>query len=162
VSIRAAGPGDAAWLPGFVRERWQADFVVNRGRVLRPADCPALVAWLDEERVGLLTYNIDRNGLEVVSLDSLREGVGVGHALMDAAEAEARRQGCRRFWLVTTNDNLRALGFYQRRGMRLVALRAGALDEARRTLKPELAEIGNDGIPLRDELELELDLAGSC
>lgn len=123
---------------------------------MRPAECPGLVARLDGERVGLLTYNVDAQGLEVVSLDSLREGVGVGHALLDAAEAEARRQGCRRFWLVTTNDNLRALGIYQRRGMRLVALRAGAMDEARRTLKPELAEIGNDGIPLRDELELEL------
>ena len=145
-------------MPGFVRERWHADFVVNHGTVMRPAECPGLVARLDGERVGLLTYNVDAQGLEVVSLDSLREGVGVGHALLDAAEAEARRQGCRRFWLVTTNDNLRALGLYQRRGMRLVALRAGAMDEARRTLKPELVEIGNDGIPLRDELELELQL----
>ena len=125
---------------------------------MRPADCPALVARLDGERIGLLTYHVDAEGLEVVTLDSLREGLGVGHALLDAAEAEARRRGCRRFWLVTTNDNLRALGFYQRRGMRLVALRPGAMDEARLTVKPQLAEIGNDGIPLRDELELELAL----
>jgi DNA-3-methyladenine glycosylase I len=92
----------------------------------------------------------------VVTLDSIREGVGVGRALLDAAQAEAVRLGCRRFWLVTTNDNLRALGLYQRRGMRLVALRAGEMDLVRRTLKPQISELGENGIPIRDELELEL------
>jgi len=57
-------------LPGFVRERWHADFVVNHGTVMRPAECPGLVARLDGERVGLLTYHVDAQGLEVVSLDS--------------------------------------------------------------------------------------------
>jgi len=61
---------------------------------------------------------------------------------------------------MTTNDNLRALGFYQRRGFRLASLRPGAVDEARRTLKPEIPEIGDDGIPIRDELDLEMDLDG--
>jgi hypothetical protein len=58
-------------------------------------------------------------------------------------------------WLVTTNDNLDALRFYQRRGLRLVAVHAGAVDEARR-LKPEIARVGEYGIPIRDEIELEL------
>ncbi len=62
-------------------------------------------------------------------------------------------------WLTTTNDNLEALRLYQRRGFRLVALRPSAMDEAWRTLKPELPMIGAHGIPMRDELDLELDLA---
>jgi hypothetical protein len=61
-------------------------------------------------------------------------------------------------WLVTTNDNLVALRFYQRRGFRLSALRPGAVDEARRRLKPAIPDAGAFGIPLRDELELELRL----
>ncbi len=55
--------------------------------------------------------------------------------------------------MVTTNDNLRALGLYQRRGFRLAALRCGAVDQGRR-LKPEISEVGEGGIPLHDELEL--------
>jgi ribosomal protein S18 acetylase RimI-like enzyme len=135
--------------------------VVNHGEVVRPAELPALVARLDGERAGLLTYRVDDRGLEVVTLDSIREGQGVGRALLDAALAEARRLGCHRLWLVTTNDNLRALGLYQRWGMRLAALRPGVYDEVRRTLKPQLPELGENGIPIRDELDLERILIDS-
>ena len=69
----------------------------------------------------------------------------------------AREAGCGRVWLITTNDNLRALRFYQRRGFRLVAVHPDALERSRE-LKPSIPEIGLDGIPLRDELELELTL----
>jgi ribosomal protein S18 acetylase RimI-like enzyme len=86
-------------------------------------------------------------------------GRGVGRELIDAAAVALRHAGVRRAWLVTTNDNLAALALYQKAGWRLAALRPGALDEARRTLKPEIPELGQYGIPLRDELELELVLA---
>ena len=69
----------------------------------------------------------------------------------------ARAAGCGRLWLVTTNDNVRALGFYQRRGFRLVALRPGAVVISR-ALKPEIPFVASNGIPIRDELELELGL----
>jgi ribosomal protein S18 acetylase RimI-like enzyme len=92
-----------------------------------------------------------------VTLNSLAEGRGVGRALLDAVREEARRQNCERLWLVTTNDNTRALRLYQRWGLRLTALRPGAVDESRRRLKPEISQTGSDGIPIRDELELELE-----
>jgi hypothetical protein len=59
-------------------------------------------------------------------------------------------------WLVTTNDNLDALRFYQRRGFRLAKLRRGAVDAARSRLKPTIPEVGSFGIPIRDEIVLEL------
>jgi hypothetical protein len=59
-------------------------------------------------------------------------------------------------WVVTTNDNVDALRFYQRRGYRLASVDAGAVDRARAALKPAIPEVGAHGIPLRDELELEL------
>ena len=86
---------------------------------------------------------------------------GIGRALLDAAVAALDAEGAHRVWLVTTNDNLTALRLYQQAGFRLSALRAGALDEVRRTLKPSIPEIGEHGIPLRDELELQLALGSN-
>lgn len=83
----------------------------------------------------------------------MRRHHGIGSALLDALRREV--VGCERMWLVTTNDNLEALRFYQRRGFVLSALRAGAIDDARRELKPTISRVGNFGIPIRDEIELE-------
>jgi hypothetical protein len=63
-----------------------------------------------------------------------------------------------RLWLVTTNDNVDALRFYQRRGFRLAELRPEAVTLSRRALKPEIPMVGAHGIELRDELELDLEL----
>ena len=60
-------------------------------------------------------------------------------------------------WLLTTNDNLDALRLYQRHRFRLVEVRPGAVDLARRA-KPSIPAVGAYGIPLRDELILERDL----
>ena len=68
----------------------------------------------------------------------------------------AEASGARRLWLITTNDNVDALRFYQRRGFRLARVHAGAVDRSRATLKPAIPEIGAHEIPLRDELELEM------
>lgn len=57
-----------------------------------------------------------------------------------------------------TDDNLHALRFYQNRGFVLVAVYRNAL-EISRQLKPEIPLIGKNGIPLRDEIELEYTLS---
>jgi GNAT superfamily N-acetyltransferase len=154
VAIGAAGQDDAVWLAEFWRERWSGVVVVSRGRVHRLSEFPVLIAWDGGERVGAATYRIDGDEAELVSLDAVVAGMGVGAALMAAVEREAREAGARRLWLITTNDNVDALRFYQRRGFRLVRLHVGAVDAARR-LKPAIPEIGEYGIPIHDELELE-------
>jgi len=138
-------------------EHWGAETVVVHDTIYRPADLPGWVAWLGDERVGLLTYQFHAGDCEIMTLDSLHPGIGVGTALVTAARQAAQAAGCRRLWLVTTNDNLNALRFYQKRGLRLVAVHPGAVERARR-LKPEIPLIGADGIPLRDEIELEIAL----
>jgi ribosomal protein S18 acetylase RimI-like enzyme len=90
-------------------------------------------------------------------LDSLREGQGVGTTLIQAVVEEARKRNCKRVFLITTNDNLNALGFYQKRGFELVKINRGALLETRK-LKPGIPLIGENNIPLRDEIELEMML----
>jgi ribosomal protein S18 acetylase RimI-like enzyme len=130
---------------------------VSRGVLSRPEALTGFVAERDREAVGLATYRIDGDECEIVTIDALVEGEGIGTALLDAVADAARAARCRRVWLITTNDNLRALRFYQRRGYVLVALHREAIAESRR-LKPSIPETGEHGIPIRDELELELGL----
>ena len=110
-----------------------------------------------EAPVGLVTYRIDGDQCEIVSLDSLVEGRGVGSALVAAVTEATTKYGCKRLWLITTNDNTAALRFYQKLGFRLVAVYRDAVYKSRE-LKPEIPVIGMDGISIRDEVELELRL----
>jgi ribosomal protein S18 acetylase RimI-like enzyme len=156
VIVRPFREGDREWVRETLRELW-GETVVSRGAVHDPTALPGFVAEEGGERVGLLTYRVDGADCEVVTIDAFPEGAGAGTALLDAAARAARDAGCGRVWLITTNDNLRALRFYQRRGFRLVAVHPDALERSRE-LKPSIPDIGLDGIPLRDELELELRL----
>jgi ribosomal protein S18 acetylase RimI-like enzyme len=155
--VRRLEPGDRPWAGEVLTRSWGSTRIVSRGRIHDALELPGLVASLEGERVGLLTSSVEGDECEVVTLDSLVERRGVGRALLAAAVAEATAMGCRRLWLITSNDNLHALRFYQRMGWDLVALHRGAVDEARR-LKPEIPHVGLDGIALRHELELELPL----
>ena len=156
-TIRAITVNDAPWIRRLLVERWGSGAIVTRGRLHQADQLPGFVADSAGTRLGLITYRIEGDQCEVVSLDSVRAGVGIGSALLDAVGTAAREAGCRRTWLITTNDNLAALRFYQKRGWRLVAVHREALAESRK-LKPEIPQIGIDGIPLRDEIELELPL----
>jgi GNAT superfamily N-acetyltransferase len=121
---------------------------------------PALLAEDDEQHLlGLLTYAIDGDRCEVLTLHAAEQWRGAGTALIEEVERVAVAAGCRELWLITTNDNVDALRFYQRKGFRLAALHPGAVDRSRGSLKPEIPEIGDYGIPLRDELELHKEVA---
>lgn len=146
--------GDWDWCLDLWRREWGGEAMVTRGRLHRFGDLQALLAWSGETRVGLATYRVEGEGCELISLNAVVEGHGAGTALLSATEAAAAETGCRRVWLITTNDNLDALRFYQRQGYRLAMLHPGAVDEARR-IKPTIPLVGNHGIPLHDELELE-------
>jgi GNAT superfamily N-acetyltransferase len=111
----------------------------------------------DGAAVGLVTYHIEDRACQIVTLDSLVERRGVGAAVIEAVKGAAVGAGCERLWLITTNYNTHAPRFYQKRGFALVALRVNAVAASRR-LKPEIPLTGNDGIPIRDEIELELAL----
>lgn len=157
-SIRPVTSADRAWVRAFITERWHAPVVSAHGELFHPEDLPGFLAEAGGERLGLATYRVDGRGCEIVTLDSARQGSGVGTALVAAVREVAVARGCERLWLITTNDNLDALRFYQRRGFRLAALHRGAVDAARR-LKPSIPAEGAYGIPLHDEIELEMTLA---
>ncbi|MBI3914810.1 MAG: GNAT family N-acetyltransferase [Chloroflexi bacterium] len=153
--IKPTTAADRELVAAFIRDHWGAEFVVTRGKKYFPADLPGFAAWQAEKLAGLLTYRIDRGECEIVTLDSVIEKQGIGSALIAAARNAAQKAGCTRLWLITTNDNLHALGFYQKRGFRIAAVHRDAIAESRK-LKPSIALIGIDGIPIRDEIELEM------
>jgi ribosomal protein S18 acetylase RimI-like enzyme len=158
IAIRPLGADDKDWVKRFAEERWGSDMMVARGTVYYVSDLAGFVAVQGDEKIGLITYRIAGDSCEVGSLDSVRPSIGVGTALIKAVEAVARQAGCRRIWLITTNDNMNALRFYQKRGFVLVAIHRNAIEQARK-IKPQISMLGEDGIPLRDEIELEMTLA---
>jgi GNAT superfamily N-acetyltransferase len=158
--IRTATPGDREAIVALLRDRWGGETIVVHDTVYRPADLPAFVAVDGPDLVGLLTYEPGIETWHILSLDSLVPGHGIGSALLDRVEAAARAIGCHRITLVTTNDNLDAIRFYQRRGYRIASVDPGAIDRARRT-KPSIPLIGFHGIPIRDEVTLVKNVDGA-
>ena len=137
---------------------WGAVEVValSLGGVVDASTLPGWLAESDGEVVGLLTYRTSGDVVDIVTINAFTGG-GVGAALVEALVAEVRDRAAR-LRVTTTNDNTRALRFYQRAGFRLTALRQGAMAEARRA-KPQIPGLGNDGIPIRDQIDLEMELS---
>jgi GNAT superfamily N-acetyltransferase len=156
-SIRPLIQEDRQWVQSFVDARWGSDMMIVHGSIFYISQLAGFAAFIEDTVVGLITYYLSNNGCEITSLDSLREGQGIGTELLEAVKAAARQAGCKRLFLCTTNDNIHALRFYQKRGFVLSALRINAVTEARK-IKPQIPLLGDNGIPIRDEIELEMRL----
>lgn len=141
----------------LVRE-WGSTVAVGRslGGALDASTLPGWFAEADGEVVGLLTYFV-RDGVAVLATINAFTGGGVGLLLVNALVEECRARGVRSILVTTTNDNTRALRFYQRAGFRLSALHVDAVTESRK-IKPEIPARGLDDIPIRDEIELTMEL----
>jgi len=153
IRIRPISEGDRPMLAWLVAELWGSEIVAVHGDSLRPAEMGGFIAERSRRLAGLLTYQLVGNMLEIVTLNAIDRRVGIGTRLIEAAVSKARRFGCREVRLTTTNDNVDALRFYQRRGFSLAELRPGAVDRSRQH-KPEIPRVGDYGIPLHDEIEL--------
>jgi len=150
-------PTDRDWVRRKIIDAWGAETVVVHQAVYRPAELPGFIAKAEGEIAGLLTYHLEGEACEIVTLETWRAGSGVGTALIEAVRQAAGREKCRRLFVATTNDNTPALRFYQKRGFVIAAVHVNAIEKDRR-LKPEIPLIGLDGIPIRDEIELEIML----
>jgi len=149
--IRPLGSQDSASALEMVRA-WGAYFVLSRGRKIYAAELPGFCAVAPAgERQGLATYELVGAECQLVTLHAIRRYSGIGTSPPAAVRDAAAGAGCRRLWLITTNDNLDAIRFYQRRGFVLTAVYPDAIAESRK-LKPQIPRIGNYGIPIRDEL----------
>jgi len=153
--IRLAADADREWISEIFRG-WGAEFIVSRGRITYPDQVEGLIAEDSSGRkLGLLTFKVTGDQCEVVTLDALDKFRGTGTALIEELLHIMRARRVRRVWLITTNDNLDAIRFYQRRGWTIAAVHVNALERSRE-LKPAISLIGRYGIPLRDEIEFEI------
>jgi ribosomal protein S18 acetylase RimI-like enzyme len=148
--IRDRSDHDAAWIEALLRARWGGTIIVVNGEAIDATQLPSLVAG---ERDGLATYRLRGDEAQLVSLDAVDPGRGTGTQLVNALLERLQQQGVRRIWVTTTNDNLAALAFYQRRGFEIRQVRPDAIEAARR-IKPAIPLVAENGIPIRDEIDL--------
>jgi GNAT superfamily N-acetyltransferase len=148
---------EKAWAASVLTDSWGSPVIVARGRVYQADELPGFIAVQKGEPVGLITYSLNDKECEITTMNSLVEGKGIGSALVEAVKSIAVASKCRRLYLITTNDNTKALRWWQKRGFTFKAIYPGAAEKWH-LLKLEIPLTGNDGIPIRDEIELEIIL----
>ena len=154
MNIRQATPDDRAALEAFLIERTGSTIHVADGEAIDITACEAMIAG---DFAGVLTFRVDGRVGEILTFNAVPPLAGIGSELLSALLAVLRARNATELFVTTTNDNVNALRFYQRRGFRLTELRPGAMEEARR-IKPAIGREGRHGIELRDELVLTLTL----
>lgn len=138
----------------FFRTQWGSTEMVISSGVYNCTQLEGFAVINEKEKIiGLITYVIENKECEIISLDSIEEGKSIGTLLVKRVEATALDNECKLVKLVTTNDNLRALKFYQKRNYTLSKILNNAVEHARK-LKPEIPLVGEYDIPIRDEIEL--------
>jgi len=157
ITIRKIKSADVNWIKTVFNQRWGGDFIITRGKVHKPETLSGFIAEVDNKKKGLITFKIIDKEMEIISLDSFLKKRGIGTMLVNRIIGLAKNQRIKRIWLITTNDNLNALRFWQNRDFHLIKVYPNALEISRK-LKPGIPLVGENGIPLRDEIELEMRL----
>lgn len=140
-----------------IKEEWAGPLIVTKGVLRDCSDADGFADVAGEELRGYVLYSVENSQCEILVLHSFKENCGVGKGLVNAVIQVAKENHCNRVWLITTNDNIHAIRFYQRIGLQLAAVHINALDQSRK-LKPTIPLIGNEGIPLKHEFEFEMIL----
>ncbi len=157
VEFKPISSGNRDEVNGFIRAQWFSTDMVVRGAIVDMTKLGGFVAYADEKIAGLITYLIKGGECEIMSLDSLRERQGIGTALVNMVIKAASGRKCGKIKLITTNDNINAIGFYQKRGFDMTRIYHDSMEVSRK-LKPEIPLLGDFNIPLRHEIEFEMNL----
>lgn len=137
-----------------IKREWGSDIIISKGKVHRITELPWLIAVSEGEILGFLIYSIEKAECEIVLLESLVKNIGVGSKLLKELTSIAKKE-CQRIFLITTNDNIDAMKFYQKNGFEMVTIYKDAVKRAR-CIKPQIPLIGNYEIPIKHEIEFEL------
>lgn len=155
--VTALDKKDKSKVASFISERWGSTISVSRGKVHDTTELPGFICEAKGKVTGLITYHISGDDCEIVTLDSIQRNSGLGTSLLNRVIQKAREKNCKRVWLITTNDNTKAIRFYQKRGFEMVGFYRNAMEESRK-LKPEIPLTGEDDIPIKHEIEFEYRL----
>ena len=154
IRIRQINKKDKEWVEKFIRKNWGSEKIVAHRQIFYPTNLPGFVAQSRGKILGLVAYHIKRNNLEIITMNAVARGKGIGTSLLQAIEKIACKLKYKKVWLITTNDNIDALAFYLKNGFIITKVHKNALEFSRK-IKPEIPLFGNYGIPLKDEIELE-------
>jgi ribosomal protein S18 acetylase RimI-like enzyme len=157
IAISEVKQDDRAWPAQEITREFASTRVFSAHQMFDTNELPALVAKRDGRRCGLASYRIDGAECELVAFLTTERRAGVGTALVDALRDLAIARGCRRLFLTTSNDNLEAMAFYQKRGFRFARIHRGSMDEARELISG-LPATGDHGIPVHDDIEFDMPL----
>ncbi len=135
-------------------DEWEATNIIVRGTIIDGTKLDGFIAIDGENIVGLITYMVDGNECEIISLNSFIENKGIATKLIEEVEKIAKENNCYRLKLITTNDNIRAIEFYQRRGFVFANIYINAIEVSRK-LKPQIPMFADNGLPIKDEIEFE-------
>lgn len=141
----------------ILKEEWNCPPSVSKGKIIDTTNLPGFLYIEDEIIKGLITYNIENDECEIVTLNSFEENKGIGTALVNEVLKIAKKENSKRLWLITTNDDINAIRFYQKKGFDLKAAHINAMEISRK-LKPGIPIIGMHNIPIKHELEFEIIL----
>ncbi|GHT98931.1 N-acetyltransferase [Spirochaetia bacterium] len=134
---------------------WGSDIIVSRGQKYTAKNTNGILAFCNNNVVGICLYNIVNNNCEIVLLEVFEKNKGIGTELIKKTKDISINKNCKRIWVVTSNDNIDALRFYQKCGFIMANIYINSFDKLRK-IKPEIPLIGNYNIPIRDEIELEI------
>lgn len=155
LTIRPIDADSREKVDSHIETIWHGPMIASRKNLIDNSKLDGFACFEDGVFAGAATYQITGDSCEIVTLFSLADGHGVGRALLNRMVEFAAENGMKRLWLVTTNDNIRAIRFYQQYGMELVALHRDAITYQRNTFKPAIDLVSEEGIPLRHEFEFE-------
>ena len=147
---------DTSWIIKVAEKLWGSIEIVSKKHTYNILKLPSFIAVIDGKPVGFIMHVVHGRKSEIVALYSEYERQGIGTKLLDLVKEDSKRNGCTAVWILTTNDNTHALRYYQKRGFAITAIRINAI-ETQRKVKP-IPLLGNDDIPIRDEIELEINL----
>lgn len=147
--------GDYELVRAFIIKYWYDIRMVIRNEIVDLSETKGLYIIQNEEIIGVLTYRVINDEAEITLLHAIIENSGIGTFLIERFLDIAKHNNIKRITVVTTNDNIRALAFYQKRGFDIISLYRNSMDYVRR-IKPSVPLIGDNNIPLKHEIELEL------
>jgi len=134
---------------------WGSDILVTRGNIYKASDLDGVLVYENGKIIGLGLYKI-KNDCEIVLLETFTQNKGIGSKIIEKIKEIAKAKNCKRVWLITSNENINAIKFYQKRGFHISNIYLNAMEEARK-IKPEIPKIAN-GIEIRDEIEFEISI----
>ena len=141
----------------FILKRWLSLRMILRGKIVDLKNIDGFYIEDKNNIIAVITYRIVGFSLEIISLDSVYENKRIGSLLINKIKAFANECNLKNIIVITRNDNLRALGFYQKKGFILNKVFFDSIKQACK-LKPEIPIKNKNGILIRDEIELKLSL----